>query len=50
MSFMYLAFYKPKKVYVSLKYTDLRISPDIEFIEELTVCPIVLCEIQISMS
>ncbi|KNE65004.1 STE/STE20/FRAY protein kinase [Allomyces macrogynus ATCC 38327] len=35
MSFMYLSLFKPAKIYVALKYTDLSISPDIEFVEEL---------------
>ncbi|KAJ1508296.1 hypothetical protein HMI54_003327, partial [Coelomomyces lativittatus] len=36
ISFMYLAIFTPLHVLVALKYTDLTISPDPEFLEELT--------------
>lgn len=36
-SYLYLARYKPTNTNISLIYTDLSLSPDFEFIEELEV-------------
>ena len=37
VSYLYLAKYKHSQELIGLKYTDLSLSPDYEFIEELTV-------------
>lgn len=38
ISFLYLARFKPTNELVTLKYTDMSLSPDYEFVQELIVC------------